>query len=206
MTARKRLSEEDANALGFSVDPDNHSWYQTCRQRRVPYVIIDYWKDSEKWASVHGNDDTTIDYGLSGTGAATRWRGHCDELKQLMDLAADRAFDAGYPDSDRYGDSIDHGLGWMSACLAEDAPAVPQTLVQAWHDDTEGLDRLIEQWQQEAVGRKPVRRRRRRSMSDEVRSLQDLYSSPCPGCRPRRWRGANRWMAATSWSSSTRHR
>lgn len=135
-----RPSEDEANALGFSVTRSKHDhWYGVCMQRFRPYVVVRYRR---KYASVWSDHITArrwsewTEEGCPPDG----WHVHEDRLSEMTRRAAQRVMEAGYRDW------IMSGHADISTCLAEDAAPIATVLVEVWDGDLSGLERLISEW------------------------------------------------------------
>jgi hypothetical protein len=143
--AQKRLREDEANALGFTVTQSRiEAWWDACSQANRPYVAVLYRRGRSKYAAIDGDDGPAHHYWsepLEEGGVTNYWHQHEDRLRELTGLAAQRAIAAGY----RGG--IGSGAWSISTCLAADAVAVATVLVQVWDGDTTGLEALLSKWE-----------------------------------------------------------
>jgi hypothetical protein len=132
MTAT-RLSEAEANALGFSVASGERRWWDVCSRSDRPFVWVRYRR---KYASVLADDMTDhLSYEQPN-----KWQENYQRLVQLNWVASGRAIKAGHRGSIYYGGHF------ITTCLAEDAARLALVLVEVWDGNLAGLERLHDEW------------------------------------------------------------
>ena len=131
LSPASRLTEAEANTLGFSVDRHEGRWWGICSKADRPFVSVHY---RQKYASLW-SDDITAHHRPPDP-----WHEYPQRLSQLTGLASRRTIEHGYTGT------VYFGHNFITTCPPLDAVCLARVLVEVWDGDTTSLERLHGEW------------------------------------------------------------